>query len=571
MEQQQEARNLITFLLTIVSIHFTSSSNQNVYTIDIGTTDTYQVTDHVWLQPLNTTTSSYQESTTYLPVSTSITTKEILDSSETNAVHRYTQPSYRHSEEHKEADNSEEPSDHVIAYSEHEEARDVPTRPKYVAPGIWAKPPPDKNIPLDFVPKKLHAQVRGTHVVKKVPQREAIESAETDEEKRNAHRLREVVTNSKVNTVYTEEGYEDSAYDHAGHVRDADFHEGFARKLHDEKKSDHHSSSGQNKEKENDEFKDYKEDYKDHLEESRKVEQNSNDEYNLIGYGRNAWKERSEIDPKLVIKNGIRNLEEDIEKDAEETERSSQIYQKAQESKHRDDVKTDSSESEESRDEDDLKDEENKPTKSEKKGFKLKNGKANFVNKGTKQSHGLEKKKLHENHEMTVIPFDRKHSSNTEIPASLQGFVTNPSSLQTSVDQTTLRYVAPTALSQIDEPTTISYSQMFWDYFKARQTPSSTESSARSSTANSRPEERKPIAVATIDGHGPYLLVTQDATTTSPSSTLFDSDFGVSSAQAHNRHLLGRSDDVNYVDNVITASTTATFTTTRDTRRLFRM
>ncbi|EFN60258.1 hypothetical protein EAG_04337, partial [Camponotus floridanus] len=50
-----------------------------------------------------------------------------------------------------------------------------------------------------------------------------------------ALRLREVVTNSKVNTVYTEEGYEDSAYDHAGHVRDADFHEGFARKLHDRK------------------------------------------------------------------------------------------------------------------------------------------------------------------------------------------------------------------------------------------------------------------------------------------------------------------------------------------------
>ncbi len=73
--------------------------------------------------------------------------------------------------------------------------------------------------------------------MKRLPQQQAVESAETDEEKRNAPRLREIVTNTKVNTVYTEEGYEDSAYDHGGHIRDADFHEGFARKLHDHKKS----------------------------------------------------------------------------------------------------------------------------------------------------------------------------------------------------------------------------------------------------------------------------------------------------------------------------------------------
>lgn len=267
------------FILTIASIQTASSQNLHAFTttIAIGSTDGDKVTDRVWLQPLNTTTSTYQDSTTYLPTSTSVQAEETLDSSETNVLNRYTRP-FQHNDHTREDDDPDEPPDHVIPYSEHEEARDVPTQPKYVAPGIWAKPPSDKNVSLDFVPTKLHAQVRGSHTVKKLPQRQAIESAGTDEERRNAPRLKEIVTNSKVNTVYTEEGYEDSAYDHAGHIRDADFHEGFAHKLHDRKKSGQNSSSDKKKKEKNknlvpDEFKEYEEDYQDHLQENRKFKE----------------------------------------------------------------------------------------------------------------------------------------------------------------------------------------------------------------------------------------------------------------------------------------------------------
>lgn len=579
MEQQRETYNLmIIFLLTIASIHDVSS-NQNLYavttTINIDSTDSDKVTDHSWLQPLNTTTSIYQDFTTYLPTSTSTQAEEILDSSETNALSRFARPFYHHNEdEHKEDDEEsvEEPPDHAIPYSEHEEARDVPTQPKYVAPGVWAKPPPDKDIPLDFVPTKLHAQVRGSHTVKRLPQREAIESAETDEERRNAPRLRAVVTNSKVNTVYTEEGYEDSAYDHAGHIRDADFHEGFARKLHDQKQKGQHFSSGNKNEEENenlvpDEFKEYEEDYEDHLQENRKFEE-ADDEDNLLGYGRSSW-EGSEIDPKFVAENNIQKLEEDIEEEAEEAERSEKIYQNTQESKLRNDVKVDSSESEESHVEDNSK-HENKSIKKKKKKSKLRNGKSDNVSKKKKLRKLKQKKKLKnpENYETTVLPLEQADSIDVETPASPRGFVKS-SPQRYSIDQTTLSYVAP-----FDEPTTASYSQLFWDYFKARQGPSTTESSALVSsptTMNPTQEAQTPIAVATIDGHGPYLLVTKEETVTSPPAflgprsfrpqNLFSDDveFGPTSAKTHSRHLLGQSDGVGYTNNVIATSTVATF------------
>ncbi|XP_071647052.1 uncharacterized protein [Temnothorax longispinosus] len=586
MEQQRETYNLIViFLLTIVSIHGVSSSSQNLYaittTIDIGS-DVDNVTDHSGLQPLNTTTSIYQDSTTYLPISTSVQAEEILDSSETNFLNRFARPSYQYNE-HTDDNDSEESPDHLIPYSEHEEARDVPTQPKYVAPGIWAKPPPEKGIPLDFVPTKLHAQVRGSHVVKRLPQQQAIESAETDEERRNAARLKEVVTNSKVNTVYTEEGYEDSAYDHAGHVRDADFHEGYARKLHDRKKSGENSSSdkkneGKNKNLVPDEFEEYEEDYEDHLQENRKFE-GTDDKDNLIGHDRNSL-EGSEIDPKFVAENNIQKLEEDIEKDAEEAERSSKIYQNAQESKLRNDIKVDSSELEKSQVKDNL-EHENKAVKTKKKKSKLRNEKNDDVSKRTKPSKRKlkQKKKLQpENYETTVLPFEKASSIDVETPASPHGFVTNsPYSQIYSIDETTLSYVAPitTASFQQDELTTPSYSQLFWDYFKARQGPSITEAStlvSNSTTMNPQQEARTPIAVATIDGHGPYLLVTKEETVTSPSTfldprsfrsrNLFSDpvEFGPTSAQTHSRHLLGQSDGVDYINNVITTSTVATFT-----------
>lgn len=119
------------------------------------------------------------------------------------------------------------PPDHVIPYTEHENPPEPPTKPKYIGPGEWAKPPADKKIPLDFVPTRLYAQVRKTDTVKRVPRQEALDQAETDEEKENAGRLKEVVSKHKINTVYTEEGYEDAAYDHGGHARDTDFQENY--------------------------------------------------------------------------------------------------------------------------------------------------------------------------------------------------------------------------------------------------------------------------------------------------------------------------------------------------------
>lgn len=520
MEQRRKIYNvIITILLTIISTHLVSSS-QNFYTV---TTINSTSSDDVWLQPLNTTTSVYQDFTTHLPISTSIQAEEILNSEETNTLSRYAKPS-RYQEEYNEKDDDPgESPDYVIPYSEHEEARNVSTRPKYVAPGIWAKPPPDKNIPLNFVPTKLHAQVRGTHTVKRLPQREAIKSAQTEEEKHNAPRLREIVTNSKVNTVYTEEGYEDSAYDHAGHVRDADFHEGFARKLHDRKNNKLNSSSNKKKKEKNlmpDEFKEYEEDYRDHLDENEKA---SDDEVNLTGYGRNTW-EGSETDSKLVAEDGIRKLEKDIEEEAEEAEKSSKDYQNAQESKLRNDVEVANteSESEGSRSKNDLKDEENKADKIKKKKSKLRIEQDNIINRKTKQSPRSERKKkknlYRENQETTAIPSNSSIDTK-KVLANSYGFLTNPlnPSRGYSIDQTTLRYVVPTATTSFhqvdDQPTTISYSQLFWNYFKARQGPSTTESSMLvpdSTTMNPQPEERAPIALATIDGHGPYLLVKND-------------------------------------------------------------
>ncbi|XP_039306549.1 uncharacterized protein LOC120358057 [Solenopsis invicta] len=580
MEQQRDIYNpIMIFILTIVSIHIASSSSQNLHivttTIDIGSTDGDKITDRAWLHPLNTTTSStYQDFTTDLPTSTSAEAEEILDSSETIVLNRYARPFQHNGYGRQELDKPDEPPDHVIPYSEHEEARDVPTQPKYVGPGTWAKPPPDKNISLDFVPTKLHAQVRGKHTVKRLPQREAIDSAETNEEKRNAARLREVVTNSKVNTVYTEEGYEDSAYDHAGHIRDADFHEGFARKLHDRMKKGENSLSDQKKNLEPDGFKEYEEDYQDHLQENRKFE--TDDGGNLIEFGRGSWEE-SETDPKFVAENNIQKLEEDIEKDAEEAEKSAKIYENEQESKVRNDIKTDSSELEESHD--NLKHKNKFIKTKKKKKSKLQNGKDGSVTKKSKQSHKLkQKKKLYsENYRTTVLPFKEADLSDVEKPARPYGFVTSsPNSQIYSVDQTTLRYVSPfdttaSFLQVEDEPTTIGYRDLFWDYFKARQGPSTTESTLvlNSTTMNPQQEARTPIAVATIDGHGPYLLVTKEESVTlrptffDPSSfrprNLFSDhvEFGPTSAQTHSRHLLGQSGDVSYANNGITTSTVA--------------
>ncbi|XP_053603016.1 MATH and LRR domain-containing protein PFE0570w-like [Plodia interpunctella] len=84
----------------------------------------------------------------------------------------------------------------------------------------------------EFVPIKSFAQVRKTETTKHVPKAAAFEDADTYEEIRNAPRLKEAVKITKGQTVYTEEGYEDSAYDHAGeqkHASDHEAHGGFLK------------------------------------------------------------------------------------------------------------------------------------------------------------------------------------------------------------------------------------------------------------------------------------------------------------------------------------------------------
>jgi hypothetical protein len=63
--------------------------------------------------------------------------------------------------------------------------------------------------------------------VKHLPQSDALASATTAEEIANAPRLREVVSTKKISEVYTEEGYEDSAYDHGGFAKEAQKQEGY--------------------------------------------------------------------------------------------------------------------------------------------------------------------------------------------------------------------------------------------------------------------------------------------------------------------------------------------------------
>ncbi|XP_018564883.1 uncharacterized protein LOC108906170 [Anoplophora glabripennis] len=67
-----------------------------------------------------------------------------------------------------------------------------------------------------FVPTRLYAQVRHSEDEKHLP-------PESDEN----GRLKELVKDTKVQTIYSEEGFEDSAYDHAGHEKKAENVEDF--------------------------------------------------------------------------------------------------------------------------------------------------------------------------------------------------------------------------------------------------------------------------------------------------------------------------------------------------------
>ncbi|KPI98089.1 hypothetical protein RR46_11210 [Papilio xuthus] len=85
---------------------------------------------------------------------------------------------------------------------------------------------------VEFSPVKNYAQVRKIETVKHVPRDAAFLDAETYEDILNAPRLREAVKSSKAHTIYSEEGYEDAAYDHAGeqkHASDLEGHGGYLK------------------------------------------------------------------------------------------------------------------------------------------------------------------------------------------------------------------------------------------------------------------------------------------------------------------------------------------------------
>lgn len=552
MEQQRVIRNSIAiFLLTIISVQYvvSLSENSNNSTNNVDSINDDQVV------------------TTYSPISINISKNSDTELSETKSPDQYGQSSDHH-EVYTSEDNDDsiESEDHTIPYSEHEEARNVPTKPKYIAPGIWAKPPPDKRIPLDFVPSKLHAQVRGTHTVKRLPQREAIRDAKSDEERHNAPRLKAIVTNSKINTVYTEEGYEDSAYDHAGHIRDADFHEGHARKLHDRKNSGKLIGKRKNEQLIPKEFQEYDDDgYQNrHHEENSKLEESSDSNDNSID-GRIVWK-GSAIDPKLVAENGIEQLKKDTENDAEETERNSMIYRNKQESRIKNDIKNDSSQSKENHhhdDDDSITDEENESTVTERK--KPSNRKDSMKKERVKQTIKNRKQKLHpmDYESTTLMPFNDTANSaaKVEIFTDPADFVTN--------SQTTLYHIAPvstTPFYQTDHPTTISYGQIFWDYFKkTKQSPSTVESTFTSDplTLNSQSDGRIPITMTTmINGFVETSTILPstflDSTRNFHPQKLFPDTVELDPSTSHrqNRRLLGQSESVNHIgDNPLATST----------------
>lgn len=354
--------------------------------------------------------------------------KDPLQSSETMVRNRLKNPSDDESEDSSSSSSSSEeeeepegPPDHVIPYSDHEESRNVPTKPKYVAPGDWAKVAKDKKIDLEFVPRKVYAQVRKIDTYRKLPRKKAIENAESDEEKANAARLREVVRNTKVNTVYTEEGYEDSAYDHAGHVRDADFKEGYDRKLYDQLDVKRKSENEDDYDDENDE------ESKRNTKKIGKVRseeiQDNSDRYET------STKINGFVDPKFVAEKGREKLQKDIEREAEELEKGIEISKlgKGRVESGREDLA-------ESRKRDD---------------YKRKINRRRKMNEDA-TDRGLEVTTLRKNlenwAEQSLEPYRYEVDGNSS----------------SDVDSINLEGIR-------EEPTTISYSQLFWNYFKTRE------------------------------------------------------------------------------------------------------
>ncbi|XP_063620942.1 myb-like protein X [Cydia splendana] len=98
--------------------------------------------------------------------------------------------------------------------------------PAYERLELQNKDNSEENDENDFVPIKSYAQVRKTETTKHLPKAAALADAISYDDIVNAHRLREAVKSTKAQTVYSEEGYEDAAYDHAGEQKHASDHEG---------------------------------------------------------------------------------------------------------------------------------------------------------------------------------------------------------------------------------------------------------------------------------------------------------------------------------------------------------
>ncbi|XP_078050797.1 uncharacterized protein LOC144477182 [Augochlora pura] len=369
------------------------------------------------------------------------------ESSETIVYNRFANPPEDEdsgSSEEEPEEGSEEPEAHTVPYSEHETLRRVPTKPKYSAPGQWAKPKKEKNISEEDVPSRLYAQVRRTHTVRRLPRKKAFENAESEEERANAARLRQVVRNTKVNTVYTEEGYEDSAYDHAGHVRDADFDEGYARKSREQlakKKTagDRRKVSPKSeryKKIDPEEFKDYDEDYRDYGNARGRSKMDEEE---------NQWT-KSEY-PKMIAEKGARELQEDVERVAEEMERGSEMNKLADENASSR-LKTVTASPEED-------------------------------NYNLKRSRGRNRNQqdVHQENYPTSRTLSDENMVSTEYGVPETTTMANIIDVSSMGPMESYRYDVegnpPNEVVDIqrgnETPTTMSYSQLLWDYFRTKQ------------------------------------------------------------------------------------------------------
>lgn len=446
----------------------------------------------------------FAESSTTEQISTTVSQEEnqresdqeLSDTSVYNRVQNPTDNESSIDDSSSEEEEPDGPADHAIPYSEHEEPRNVPTKPKYTAPGEWAKPPKDKKVHLEFVPTKLYAQVRKTHTLRKLPRKKAIENAESEEEKENAARLRAVVKNTKVNTVYTEEGYEDSAYDHAGHIRDADFHEGYARKLHDHldlKKKSEDDDYDDNHEKEENETKDknYKkikpEEFKEFDEDDSappKTSATSKISDNVL------------VNPKLVAEKGIEKLQEDLEREAEEMEKGIEIskLEKVQ-------TTTDMETSAGSRERDNYDRMKERRKKTDKKRRKLSS--SENVENSTAAS-------MDEN----IISTDRT-TDTTSVIKDLENWSQNSSGLHKyKVDSKSSPNVDIIDFTRTEEnPTTVSYGQLFWDYFKTRQDQlTTTEFPLISESTTLNQNLAQPPYIRNLNNFVPYSVYEEPTT-----------------------------------------------------------